>query len=150
MNNQLQKKALGYFSSEFNCSQSVLRTILEEKEMYFDQATAIAAGFGGGIIGRGAVCGAVSGAIMALGVLLSEKFHENSKLKEAVGKYAKEFYQRFEEQFGDSTCSGLIADRSNPEAVEKAQSEGLYQEKCPKFVAEATKIIIDLSKEWEE
>lgn len=51
-----------------NCAQSVLAPFAESVGMTYEQVCAVAQGFGGGIQ-TGDVCGAFTGAIMALGVL---------------------------------------------------------------------------------
>jgi C_GCAxxG_C_C family probable redox protein len=52
----------------YNCAQSVLVPFAEQVGMSCDQACAVAQAFGGGMQ-TGSVCGAVTGALMALGVL---------------------------------------------------------------------------------
>ena len=51
-----------------NCAQSVLAPFAERVGMTYEQVCAVAQGFGGGMQ-TGEVCGALTGAIMALGVL---------------------------------------------------------------------------------
>ena len=43
-----ETKVIDYFNTH-NCCQSVLRTILEEKGLMFDEAVSVCSGFGGGI-----------------------------------------------------------------------------------------------------
>lgn len=139
-----EKKALDYFSSH-NCCQAVLRTVLEEKELMFDEAVFIGSGFGGGIIGRGEICGAVSGAVMAIGLLNKTLYNDLSEHKKATRETTKSFYERFEGIYGNSTCNGLIGiDRNDPEAKKRASEAGIYRENCPKFVQSAVNIVLDL------
>lgn len=95
MYKEIERKALEYFTGDYNCSQSVLRTILEEKGVYFDQAPFVAASFGGGIVGRGEICGAVSGAIMALGVLNGQLYDNITEIKDATREDTINFYKLF-------------------------------------------------------
>ncbi|MHA1155893.1 MAG: C-GCAxxG-C-C family protein [Candidatus Heimdallarchaeota archaeon] len=148
MHKEIEKKALEYFTGDYNCSQSVLRTILEEKGAYFDQAPFVTASFGGGIIGRGEICGAVSGAIMALGVLNGQLFDNISDVKDATREDVINFYKLFQEKFRHSTCYGLIGiDPNDPDAKQKASDAGIYSENCPNFVVEAVKIVLEIHKE---
>ena len=98
-----------------------------------------------GIIGRGEVCGAVSGAVMAIGLLTKTRYSDLAEHKQFTRETAKIFYERFEGIYGDSTCNGLIGiDRNDPEAKKKASEAGIYRENCPKFVQSAVNIVLDL------
>lgn len=52
----------------YNCAQSVVVPFAEQAGMSCEQACAVAQAFGGGMQ-TGSVCGALTGALMALGVL---------------------------------------------------------------------------------
>ena len=141
-------KELEYFNGDYNCAQSVLRTILEEKEIYFEDAPSVAAAFGGGIIGRGEICGAVSGALMAIGVLNSKLSEDMVEIKDATKKHSEIFYKKFEEIFGHNTCNGLIGiNRNDLVARQKAVDAGIYRENCPKFVSQAVSIVLEMFKD---
>ena len=56
------------FRSGFTCSAAVFSAFSEELGLDTDTARKIACGFGGGISHTGNICGAVSGAIMAIGL----------------------------------------------------------------------------------
>ncbi len=147
MYNEIEEKALKYFKGDYNCSQAVLRTILEEKGAYFDQAPFVTASYGGGIVGRGEICGVVSGAIMAIGVLNGQLFDDIIDVKMKTRDDTIEFYKIFQEKFRHSTCYGLIGiDPNDPDAKQRASEEGRYKENCPKFVVEAVNIVLDFFK----
>ncbi|NHJ47027.1 MAG: C_GCAxxG_C_C family protein [Asgard group archaeon] len=144
----IEDKALDYFKGNYNCAQSVFRTVLEEKGLFFDQAPSIANAFGGGIIGRGEICGAVSGAIMAIGALSGNNGSDIVEQKKLARVKTEEFYKQFEAVFGHNTCNGLIGiDPNDPDAKIKARDAGIYRENCPKFVAKATAIVLELFSE---
>ncbi|NPE08076.1 MAG: C_GCAxxG_C_C family protein, partial [Asgard group archaeon] len=111
----------------------------------FDEAVFVGSGFGGGIVGRGEVCGAVSGAVMAIGLVTKTFYEDLAEHKTATRETAKIFYERFEGIYGDSTCNGLIGiGRNDPDAKKKASDAGIYRENCPKFVQSAVNIVLDL------
>ena len=60
-------KAVEYFSNNFNCAQAVFTTYATEMGIEEEMALKIATQFGGGSR-KGEVCGAVSGALMVLGL----------------------------------------------------------------------------------
>lgn len=71
-----KEKALNYFSQKFNCSQAVLSTFAEELGISEELALKIGTEFGGGAR-RGELCGAVSGALMVLGLKYGH-FHKGN------------------------------------------------------------------------
>lgn len=62
-----KEEALRLFESGFNCNQAVLTAFSGELGIDKETALKIGTGFGGGVR-RGDVCGAVSGAVMVLGM----------------------------------------------------------------------------------
>ncbi len=141
----MSQKAKEYFSTGYNCAQAVLRAVMEEKNLYFDQAPIVAAGFGGGISRRGEMCGALTGAIMAIGMLTYQTEKDVSKHKGLTYKMVGEFLEKFNEVHETPICNELLGiDITDPEARSKANEEGLFSTICPKFVETATKIVLEL------
>ena len=92
------EKTLRLFEVGYNCSQSVLITYSSELGLSEDLALRIAAPFGGGIGHMGEVCGAVSGAMMVLGLRngFTNPDDKNAYKVRAgkVGGYLKYFNER--------------------------------------------------------
>ena len=116
----------------------------------YKTAMNVASGFGGGMY-MGSVCGAVSGAFMALGL----KYGGDPNAP--MAKVVKEFSDRFKARHRFVNCSELIGvdlsnvDLSNPEAV-KALKEKMIKEKnpnalCGSFVRDAAEIVDAMMKE---
>lgn len=86
--------ALATFKSRFNCSQSVLYAFCDE--LGFDRQTAlrIAAGFGGGIGRSGETCGAVTGAIMVIGLKKGMSLPDPLKSNDITYELSAEFLKR--------------------------------------------------------
>ncbi len=142
-------KAIGnakeYFKSDFNCAQSVFRAILEEKGLFFDEALNIAAGFGGGIGLEGNTCGVVSGAIMAIGMLLGQKESDPIKVKERAYIETKRFLNAFRSKFETTMCAELTqVDMKNQEALQKASDEGLFQRICPTYLEGGVEFVLQM------
>lgn len=58
-----------YADGDFYCSESIVKTIMEEFGLpQMDEAIKMASGFPVGIGGRGCACGAISGGVMAIGL----------------------------------------------------------------------------------
>jgi C_GCAxxG_C_C family probable redox protein len=93
----------------------------------------------GGIAGhQKATCGAVAGAVVALG--LSHRCPSSDKEKaaaerKAVEEDAAELGREFLEKFGDVTCIGLLGvDMSNEEGRKQARDNGLFEQKCHRYL----------------
>jgi len=137
--------ALKYFSSDHNCAQSVLRSLLEHKKLYFKEATRVAAGFGGGIAREGQTCGAVTGAIMAIGAIEGRLVPEFLDHKKATYEIGKRFLKHFKEKHKTCLCKELIGyDVGDPEQYREAEKKGVFRDLCTSFVEDAVRIVLDL------
>ena len=106
----------------------------------------IAFGFAGGIGNTGAVCGAVAGAVMAIGL----KTEKGDTVEEALRALAvvREFRRRFEAEMGDITCRRLTGmDMSTEEGVERFMDSDVPQTVCVPAVGVAYRLALDLLKE---
>ena len=68
MENKHAEKAVDYYGHNFNCSQGVFTAYAVEHGIDEKIALKLATNFGGGAR-KGEMCGAVSGALMVLGLL---------------------------------------------------------------------------------
>jgi C_GCAxxG_C_C family probable redox protein len=94
----------------------------------------LATGFGGGIGRKGSLCGAFTGAIMAIGMKIGRA---DPKDKEAVAKVyrrCREFWNQFEKGFGGNVCYNIIGFHlDNEEERQKSLTSG-GMEKCAALV----------------
>jgi C_GCAxxG_C_C family probable redox protein len=110
-----------------------------------DTALRVAAGFGGGLARSGEVCGAVAGAVMALGLRHCGDPAEEPLSKEASYPAVREFLARFRAIHGSITCRELLGvDISAPGKLEQAREQGLFKSRCPLFVRSAAEIVESL------
>ena len=103
-------------------------------------------GFAGGIGNTGAVCGAVVGAVMAIGL----KQGRADTMEEALRKLAvaQEFRRRFEAEMEDISCRELTgADLTTEEGLEQFMSSDTPQTVCFPAVGVAYRLVVDLLKE---
>ena len=106
---QAYDKAAKYELDYGCCPQCVLATVQETLGLIDDQTIKASHGLsgGGGLLGEG-ICGALSGALLALGAKYGR---DRDKLD--AGRYinnfkkAKEFTERFRQEFGGVTCKEL-------------------------------------------
>ncbi|MHA2425288.1 MAG: C-GCAxxG-C-C family protein, partial [Candidatus Thorarchaeota archaeon] len=115
------------------------------KGISLEKATNIAAGFGAGISFSGQQCGAISGAMMAIGVLLGERITDVETQRKETYRLTREFQKRFKERFGTIVCDELIEiDMGNMDAVEKANDDGVFLEKCPNYIGWVVETVFEL------
>lgn len=132
--------ALARFGEGYNCSQSTLAAFAEELGLALDVALRLAAPFGGGIGRQGEVCGAASGALMALGLRFGGATVDRAA-KERAYAVAAEFLRRFEERTGGIRCRDLIrADQRTPEGLADARERKVFTALCPAYVAAAAEL----------
>ena len=142
MENDPIKKARELFLSNDNCAQAVFIAVLEEKGLYFEQAPIAAAGFGGGISRRGEMCGALTGAVMAIGILQGQKYTEPGEHRKYTYESVGELIEKFKAIHGSPICNDLVGfDVSDPDARKKGNEEGVFKNICPKFVEDSVRII---------
>lgn len=125
--------AVQLFENGYVCSQAVFAAFSEEFDLPKEQALKIGACFGSGMR-KGEVCGACTGALMALGL----KYGEN---KPDSNEVCNKFLDEFEKENGSFICRDLLnCDISTEEGVEYALENNLFKEFCPKMVESAAKI----------
>ena len=121
------------FEDGYVCSQAVFGVFCEEFGLSKNDAFKIAACFGSGMR-QAEVCGACTGALMAIGL----KYGED---KETCGRLSDRFFEEFAKENGSFICRDLLeCDISTPEGVKYALDNNLFKEFCPKMVASAVKI----------
>ena len=148
MTDDAVKLSLKYFSSSYNCAQSVLKAILENRGMDFDEIFNLAAGFGGGVGLQGHICGAVSGAVAALGVVNGGKYDDTREHKKETYDSAAKFMKMFSEKNGSTMCDDLTGIvMSDEKAHDRAIEDGTFEKVCPGYVKDAVRIVLDLVKE---
>ena len=109
----------------------------------------LATGFGGGIGRKGSLCGAFTGSIMAIGMKTGRT---DPKDKEGVAKVyekCREYWDRFEKEFGSNVCYDIIGFRlDNEEERQKWLTSGGLK-KCEAVVEKTAGMLCDFLNEIE-
>ena len=135
------------FSKRYYCSQAVLAAFAEELGMTKEQALKVGACFGGGMC-KAEVCGACTGALMALGLKYGMCEDGDLKSKERANSYAVRFLDEFAKQNGSYICRELLdCDISTDEGKAYARAKGLFATECPKMIESAVLIVEKLINE---
>lgn len=105
------KEAKELFESGFNCTQAVLLSFCDELGLPQETASKIACPFGGGIGGHGKICGALTGAMMVIGLKYGSASSTDVDSKGISRKKAHLLLDHFEEKHGSCNCEDLISCR---------------------------------------
>jgi C_GCAxxG_C_C family probable redox protein len=140
----MANEAKTYFQQHYNCAQSVFAPFAKRFGVDMDTAFKIATPFGGGLGHGGQVCGAVSGALMSIGLAKGTSAYDKEK-KDACYALAVAFQERFRALHGDVTCPGLLGlDIGEPDELKKVRELGLFHSLCPKLVGDAAEIVAEM------
>lgn len=141
------EKAEEYFCNNFNCSQAVFTTFATEMGLDEEVALRIATQFGGGAR-KGEMCGAVSGALMALGLKYGHCHAEDAGEKGKAYQIAEDFMNRFIAEKGTVVCRELLGyDVSKAEDMQKIKELNLFKTVCPEMIRCATLIVEQMINE---
>ena len=141
------EKAEKYYSNNFNCSQAVFTTFATELGIDEELALKIATQFGGGAR-KGEMCGAVSGALMVLGLKYGHCHSDNKEEKSRAYQISEEFMNRFIAEKRTVVCRELLGyDITKKENMEKIKELNLFKTICPEMIRCATAIVDQMINE---
>jgi C_GCAxxG_C_C family probable redox protein len=156
--------AADFFGQGFSCSQAVLSAYCERfglpREAAFSAycehfglprkvalrlSDELGGGLGGGTGDLGKTCGAVTGAMMVLGLAHGLTRPEDHETKKATTESLRSLVERFEACHGSVVCRDLLGHEiDTPEKLRAVREKGLLTTVCPKLVRSAAKITGDL------
>lgn len=133
--------AVDRFVKSMNCSQAVLETCAPAMGMSVDMARKVAAAFAGGM-GMGSECGAVTGAVMVIGMKYGKTADNDPGADQATFSRVAQLMEQFRARHGHLNCSALLGcDMGTPAGVQEAAGKGLFTTRCPQFVRSAMEIL---------
>ncbi|MDP4120934.1 MAG: C-GCAxxG-C-C family protein [Bacillota bacterium] len=139
------KRAKQLFMDGYNCSQAVLGAFAEEIGLDFNTAVLLASPFGGGIGRMRETCGAVSGMMMAAGMLYGYTDPNASTEKIKTYETARNLADKFKENNGSIICRELLGlSASEPSHEPEKRTDTYYKKRpCPEIVEIAADILDD-------
>ena len=114
---EAERRGKDYFRQGLNCSECVLRTFMDMHETDLPESIIrLASGFGGGMGHTKNTCGAVTGAVLALGLVKGRDPFAAEEVKDRVRQLNEETYPPFaamiremEAEYGTLICAELSA-----------------------------------------
>ena len=135
------------FGQGYDCAMQVAAELAPEVGLTEEQGLKMAACLGVGAM-QGQLCGAVIGALMAIGYKYGNTVRGDMATKGACLAKRGEFYERFQKEFGGLTCPELLKlDLRKPEDMEKAKEKKLFATFCPKVCSFAIITAKDIMKD---
>jgi len=140
------ERSISYHKQGFNCCQSVVAAFSDLTGLSEQESFNVGGGFGSGA-GTGELCGAISGAVMTLGLLTPVDAADPVGSKKRTVALSKEFQKRFQEKFGALRCRDLLAKGLPAEDIPaSAKALGLTGH-CDIMIATATEIVEEMLAE---
>ncbi len=140
------QKARDLFLEGYNCAQSVVGAFSEEMGLDFETAMKLSSSFGGGMGRLREVCGAVSGALMIVGIKYGYSSPTDEKAKANHYKLVQDIMYKFKELNGSYLCRELIgAEGTLMSHIPTERTEDFYKRRpCTLLVERATEIIEEI------
>jgi C_GCAxxG_C_C family probable redox protein len=133
--------ARAYHESGFNCAASALAAFCGDYDLDAETAAKLACPLGGGMR-CGEVCGALSGALLVIGLEHGQYLPGDEGAKENCYAHTAEFAGAFREKFGAVRCPDLLGvDTTQPGGREKARDAGLFETVCEKLIEGAVTLL---------
>ena len=142
---QYTEPALSRFTEGYSCSQSILSTFAARYGLDDKTAMKVASAFGGGMAHLDGACGAVTGALMVIGLAKFRSDIDVPAAKLEVYEVTERFVQQFVKRNGHINCTQLLGyNLSRPEELRQAAKEQKFSEVCPKYLQDAVEILHQL------
>jgi C_GCAxxG_C_C family probable redox protein len=127
----------------------VLLAVREATGSEWECVPGVAAGMGGGLGRQGEACGALTGGVLALGLLYGENGPATPEAKEALYRKVQRFADRFAASNGGLRCHDLLGvDLRSDDGRAEFDARHLGDQRCVPAVRSATQTLIALIAEW--
>ncbi|MBR5111366.1 MAG: C_GCAxxG_C_C family protein [Clostridia bacterium] len=137
------------FMEGYNCAQAVFCAFCDVTGLDMDAAARLSSSFGGGMGRLREVCGTVSGALLALGMLRGYCDPASPQAKTGHYLLVQEYARRFREKNETIICRELLRDVPvTPGNTPEPRTPEFYARRpCLRFVGEAAAILDEMLEE---
>lgn len=132
-----------FHERKLNCSETVLSVINEYYDLGADGVPRIATTFGGGMCGLQMTCGALTGALMAIGLMYGREAGGDRMPSYEKGR---EFFSEMRKKLPGFSCSEITGiDMSDPvkQAAFSAPGGG-HDTVCEPLVSEVCRVLVEI------
>jgi C_GCAxxG_C_C family probable redox protein len=135
-------EAVTAFRWGYSCSMAIFSAYAPAFGLDVETAARIASPFGAGISKTGEICGAVSGALMVIGLSQELEAIRDPSSREKVYTLAMRFIDEFTARNTSVNCTELVGyDLSDPKQYAEAREKKVFATKCSKLVRDAGEIL---------
>jgi C_GCAxxG_C_C family probable redox protein len=136
------QRAVALFKQGLSCSQAVFSAFCARYGVDETSARKLSCAFGGGMASSGAMCGAVTGAMMVIGLAHGRVVPEDVDAKNRTYALTRKFWDDFRAQHGSLVCREILGiDLGTPDGSKRAQEAGLFKDLCPRLIEDAARIL---------
>lgn len=137
--------AVQMFEEGYSCSQALLAAFAPRYGLDRQTALKLASPFGGGIGRLGLNCGAISGALMVIGLYGGRTDPDDEETRDRNEALVREFMDRYRKENGAIMCNDLTGvDINDPEARVAGKEAGVFDRVCPNLVRHAATVVQEL------
>jgi C_GCAxxG_C_C family probable redox protein len=141
----LTELAVTRFRDGCSCSQAVFSTYAEPMGLDRETALKVSGGFGGGMGRMAETCGAVTGAMMAIGLKHASADVNDVEAREKTYELVRRFAGEFQARHGSLDCRDLLGcDISTSEGRQQAHDRDTRETVCPQLVRDAAEVLEQL------
>lgn len=146
---QKSEQAIAIFSNGYNCSQSVFSVFASDFGMSRDLSLRLTGPMGAGIARRQEACGAVTGAILALGLKYGKGENGTDDDKKRAFEKANQLMLLFEAQCGSTNCLHLLDGNcmNTEDGAAKIAAADMFNTRCTNYVQTAVELVEQLMEE---
>ena len=142
-----REAAINLFKEGYNCLQAVLLAFSDLTELSDEQAALVASSFGAGMGKLREVCGAVSGMLMAAGMIRGYTEPRNPTAKAEHYQFVQSLANAFKVRNGSIICRELLkgtvpAEVLRPDTPPEVRTEEYYKKRpCPELIGDAAELL---------
>lgn len=134
----------------YGCAETTAVVLLEAFGLGGEADSALCMALNGGVAWRGWVCGAISGAAVAIGRLAASRIADHKEAKRIARALINGFINQFQAAYGATNCRDLIGlDISEPTQHARFIESGIWRDVCMRQIAFAVRHLAPLADERE-
>jgi len=138
-------QAVATFRDGINCTQAILAAWGSRHGLDRDTAMKLGGAFGSGM-NMGETCGAVTGALMVIGLRHAKVSKAGFLSRDRTERETLELIERFKARNGTVSCKELLGcDLGTPQGRAAARRDRSFKTRCPKFVRDAAEILEEMA-----
>jgi C_GCAxxG_C_C family probable redox protein len=145
MNHPEVEQAVAFYQQGYTCTQSILASFARRYDLQQNLAFRIGEPFGAGTSCTGDMCGAMTGAIMVIGLQYGSALNSDDAARSFTYQRVHELIHRFKEIHASIQCTDLLGyNLSDPQQLQTVRERGLFIQLCPIFVRDAAQILVEM------